>query len=125
MADRRKYPRFELKVNAKYNVIDSEDIFSDSKTKNISAEGICFESDTFFKPGTGIGLKIDLGDRSEPVQLTGQIRWSQEVKGEAPGKKKYLNGVKLVKVPESDEGRFLKYYCDRMVEKLSDYLERI
>lgn len=124
MTERRKYPRFELMVKAKYSVMDSNMILRIDKTKNVSAEGICFESNVFLKTGTHVNLEIDLGDGSSPVRLIGEVKWSYEIKGAGIGEKKYLNGVKLMNVPESDESRFLKYYCNRIVEKLSDYLNK-
>ena len=120
MLERRKYPRFELKVNAKYKVMSDEEVFNLGMTKNVSAEGICFESNERLDKGTHVKLEVDLGDKMRPVSLVGEIRWFKEIK--AP-EKRYVNGVKLLDMPKSDEGRFLKYYCDRMVEKLSGYLK--
>jgi c-di-GMP-binding flagellar brake protein YcgR len=123
MVDRRRYPRFEFKVNATYAPATSEDVNKLGRTQNVSAEGICFESEKKFNKGDCVSLKVDLGDKMPPVTLMGQIRWSQELKTEGSGEKKYMNGVKLLDIQDSDEGRFLKYYCDRMVEKLSQYLK--
>lgn len=123
--ERRIYPRFELKVDARYKVLDSKEFSSISRTLNISADGICFESVKVLKPGTYVDLEISLGDKIEPVKLVGEIRWSSETKAFGETEKKILNGVKLVNVQKSDEGRFLKYYCDKMVEKLSHYLDKM
>ena len=120
MIERRKYPRFELKLDAKYKVMTDEEVYKLGKTRNISAEGICFESDEKLDKRVHVNLEVDLGDSSSPVSIIGEIRWSKEMKD---AKKRYVNGVKLINVPESDEARFLKYYCDRMVEKLSGYLK--
>lgn len=121
--EKRKYPRFELRVDARYSVVDMENITAVNKTVNISAEGLCFESDELLKNGTRVNLEVDLGDNSSPVKLNGEIRWSQEIKGPGMTQKKFLNGIKLINLPKSDEGRFLKYYCGKMVEKLSGYLK--
>lgn len=121
--NRRGSPRFELKINAKYKMVDSEQVLRFGNVKNISAEGMCFESDQRLKPGTHVGLEVDLGDRGNPVRLTGEILWVTEVKESKGKEKKFMNGIKLVDVFSSDEGRFLKYYCGRMVEKLSGYLK--
>jgi hypothetical protein len=120
--ERRKYPRFELKVDAKYSLADTADIKAVNKTVNISAEGLCFESEVLLKNGTLVELEVELGDDSLPVKLSGEIRWSQEIKAPGMAKKKFLNDIKLLNLPKSDEGRFLKYYCGKMVEKLSAYL---
>ena len=120
--ERRKYPRFELKVDAKYDLADAANIAAVNKTVNISAEGLCFESDAQLKSGAVVNLEVELGDNSAPVKLSGEIRWSQEIKASGMAKKQFLNGIKLINLPKSDEGRFLKYYCGKMVEKLSEYL---
>ena len=36
----------------------------------------------------------------------------------------YINGVKIISMPAKDEARFLKYYCGKIVEKLSGYLKK-
>ncbi|MBU0759596.1 MAG: PilZ domain-containing protein [Candidatus Omnitrophica bacterium] len=123
--ERRRYPRFELKVNAKYDIVNSKELSLSSRTVNISAEGICFECDKALKPGILVNLEVSLDDKSAPVKLIGEIKWSQEIKAPGMTNKKILHGVKLVSVQESDENRFLKYYCDRMVEKLSHYLDKM
>ena len=123
MAERRKYPRFELKMNAKYKLKEQKGAFEAGKTRNISAEGLCFESDKKLDIGTCVNLEVDLEDGEKIISLFGEIRWSSAIKSPDSKKTRYLNGVKLIDIPKSDEGRFLKYYCDRMVEKLSGYLK--
>jgi len=123
MNERRKYPRFELKLDAKYIPVDSRDVYKGSRTRDVSAEGICFESGKPFNKGEYVSLEVDLGDKMSPVSLVGEIRWSQEIKSPKLKEKRFINGVKLVDIPKSEEGRFLRYYCDRMVEKLADYLK--
>ena len=121
MIERRKYPRFQLIVDANYKTINAN-LFKQGKTRNISAEGLCFESKEKFDIGTQVSLEVDLGDNMSPVNLVGEIRWSQEAKGRYPEKKRFVNGVRLIDIAKSDENRFLKYYCTKMVEKLSGYL---
>jgi len=122
MIEKRKYPRFQLKVNASYKAVGSNEVKL-SKTRNISAEGVCFESHEKFNTGAQVNLKVDLGDKLSPVNLVGEIRWSEEIKGPNLKEKMFINGVKLVDMDKSDESRFLKYYCDKMIEKLSGYLK--
>jgi len=120
MLERRKYPRFELKVKATYKLMSDEEAFKLGTMKNISAEGLCFESHEKLDKGSHVNLKVDLGDSMPPISLIGEIRWSKEIKVQ---EERYINGVKLIDIHKSDENRFLKYYCDKMVEKLSGYLK--
>lgn len=122
MVERRKYPRFQLKVNASYEAVSYKDIKL-SKTRDISAEGVCFESHEKFNIGTQVNLKVDLADELSPVNLVGEIRWSEGIKDPNLKEKMFINGIKLIGIDKLDESRFLKYYCDKMVEKLSGYLK--
>lgn len=122
--ERRRYPRFELNVDARYTIVDYEEVFKKAVTRNISAEGLCFESGEELKHGMYAELEVDLKDGMPPICMVGEIKWSTQIKEKQYAQHKYINGVKLINIPISDEGRFLKYYCDRMVEKLAQYLEK-
>lgn len=121
LKERRKYPRIKLTLDAKYKVLDYEQVYQFTKTKDISAEGVCFESNELLKPGIFVQLEVDLKDVCPPVSMVAEIRWVGDV--ESNRDKKYINGVKIISMSPKDEVRFLKYYCDRIVEKLSAYLK--
>jgi len=120
--EKRKYPRIELRLSAKYKVLDYEQVFQFTRTENISAEGLSFVSSELLKPGVYVQLEADLEDNNPPISIVSEIRW---VGGIGMDKnKKYINGVKIISMPLKDEARFLKYYCDKIVEKLSGYLKK-
>ena len=123
MIEKRKYPRFKLKLDAKYRMIDSEKTWKHTDTRNISAEGACFETDEKLKIGAQLELEVDLGDNTSAVHLICEVMWSTETKSSDSKKKTIINGVRLINISASDESRFLKYYCDRMAQKLSGYLK--
>jgi c-di-GMP-binding flagellar brake protein YcgR len=120
--ERRKYPRVELKLSAKYKVLDYEQVFRFTRTENISAEGASFESRELLKPGVYVQLEVDLEDAYPPISMVAEIRWIGDIKSDRD--KKYINGVKIISMPVKDEARFLRYYCDKIVEKLSAYLRK-
>ena len=119
--EKRKYPRIELKLNAKHKILDYEQVFQFTRTHNISAEGLCFESADQLKPGIYVQLEVDLEDGNPPISMVAEIRWASEIVFNK--EHKYINGVKIMSMPLKDEARFLKYYCDKIVEKLSAYLK--
>ena len=122
LKEKRKYPRIELNLVAKYKVIEYEQLFQYTKTQNISAEGVCFESDEQLKLGVYVQLEVDIQDNFPPISMVAEIRWVGDI---GPNKdKRYVNGVKIINMPAKDEVRFLKYYCDRIIEKLSAYLKK-
>lgn len=119
--EKRKYPRIKLILDAKYKVLDYDQVYQFTETRDISAEGVCFNSNELLKPGVFVQLEVDIKDACAPVSLIAEIRWIGEA---VPNKgKKYINGVKIISMSSQDEVRFLKYYCDRIVEKLSAYLK--
>lgn len=120
--ERRKYPRIELKLNAKYKVLDYEEVFKLARTQNISAEGACFESEELLKIGVYVQLEVDLEDAKPPISMVAEVRWVGNM--ESGKDKRYINGVKIISMPVKDEARFLKHYCDKIVEKLSSYLKK-
>ena len=122
--ERRKYPRIELKLSAKYKVLDYEQVFQLTKTENISAEGASFESGELLKPGVYVQLEVDIEDTYPPISMVAEIRWIGDMKSDRDKDKKYINGVKIISMPVKDEVRFLRYYCDKIVEKLSTYLKK-
>lgn len=119
--ERRRFPRVELCMDAKYKILDYDEAFQFIKTKDVSAEGVCFESMESLKPGVFVQLEVDLKDSNAPVSMVAEIRWIGNVKSDKD--KKYINGVKIISMPAEDEARFLKYYCYKIVEKLSVYLK--
>jgi hypothetical protein len=121
LKERRRYPRIELNLDAKYKILDYEQVFQFTKAQNVSAEGVCFESHDLLKPGVYVQLEIDLKDDFAPVSMVAEIRWVGDAK--SCGSKKYINGVKMISMPPKDEARFLKYYCGKLIEKLSTYLK--
>jgi hypothetical protein len=120
--EKRRYPRIELKLNAKYKVLDSEQAFQLIKTHNISAEGVCFESNELLKLGIYVQLEVDMDDNNPLVSMIAEIRWTGSMDFDKD--KKHINGIKIISMPAKDEIRFLKYYCKKMVEKLSSYLKK-
>jgi c-di-GMP-binding flagellar brake protein YcgR len=120
--ERRKYPRIELRLSAKYKVLDYEQVFQFTRTENISAEGLAFTSSELLKLGVYVQLEVDLEDNNPPISIVAEIRWIEDIGIDK--NKKYINGVKIISMPLKDEARFLKYYCDKIVEKLSGYLKK-
>ena len=116
MDEARKYPRFELKINAKYKAVDAGEVHA-ALTRNVCAEGLCFFSDEQFSPGTQVELELDLVDKAPPVKINGEIKWSQAAGEGDKDAGKFMNGVRVLGVPKVDEARFVRYYCDRLLQK--------
>ena len=86
LKERRKYPRIELKLSAKYKVLDYEQVFQFTKTENISAEGASFESKELLKPGVYVQLEVDIEDTYPPISMVAEIRWIGDIKSDKIGR---------------------------------------
>ena len=121
LKEKRKYPRIELNLVAKYKLLDYGQLSQYTNTQNLSAEGVCFESNEPLKPGVYVQLEVDIQDNFPPISMVVEIKWAGDMAHDKD--KKHINGVKIISMPPKDEVRFLKYYCDRIIEKLSTYLK--
>jgi hypothetical protein len=110
--DNRKFERYDTEVKiffqvtydvetkVEYEVLDKEK--KEPKTekhpglsKNVSAEGLCFISDEQLKKGDLLHIEVYLPQRSTPIEMQGEVRWSQ------PSEKKkgsFDTGVQVITV---------------------------
>ena len=123
--ERRRFIRFDLDTNIKFRIFDDLHIEENIKTKakNLSAEGVCIVTEKNFPVNKNIELEISLPGRKRPVKVRGKIIWSQKIKGGGKGiKDHYESGIRLFMIDKDDETSLLKYYCERMVDNLSQYI---
>ena len=68
--------------------------------KNISRDGLCFETEAAFKPGTVIKIKIDksiISTNHEGYKSYNSIiRWCKEIDNENPAVSTYGCGVEFI-----------------------------
>lgn len=111
--ERRKYQRYDTEAKVffrvKYDLKTRISFFLikpkpdnvkkyEGITHNISAEGLRFSSPERLKIGDELYLELFLPHRSEPICMTGQVRWSQKFSSAAPEKCTYDTGVRLLTV---------------------------
>lgn len=120
--ERRKYVRVDVEAKVNFQVGEGKEFSSDKfsgVSKNISAEGVCFDSPTKLDSGTKLKLNITLAPNAKPLHLAGEVKWSEASK---VGKSIFTTGVKLFTVDKADEAKFMGYVCEKMTERLSQYL---
>ena len=95
---------YDIKTKVKFQILDRE---GQDKTlsekylaicKNVSAEGLCFTSKRELKRGDFLHLEIYLPARKEPIQMKGEVRWSQQLPSQPKYEQKFNTGVKLITV---------------------------
>lgn len=124
--ERRRYARFEVGTKVNYRIGKKQKKASLEKvkavSKNMSVEGICFQSNEEITAGTQIELEVFLSGEPEPLLLRGEVRWSRSIEPK-DAKPLFEIGVRLFTFDQSNESSYLHYVCDKMTERLRRHLE--
>jgi len=107
----RRYPRINLSCDIEY-VIDNhlpehEHKIENSKTKDISAGGMCFITYNQLPIGTILNLKFKLASEKQPFSVKGKIIWT--VNFDIGGMKGWDNGIEFIDIQENDQQHLHKY----------------
>lgn len=125
MEERRRYIRFNVMAEIKVQVAGQKDEARQKAisgvARNISVEGVYFTSENKFTPATNVKLEVSLPSEPKPLHLDGEVRWCKQLQS-PEGKTIFGIGVKLFTIDRNDESKFVAYVCDRMTERLSQYL---
>ena len=94
---------YDLKTKVKFKVLVAEQKLETSKkhsgfSKNISVEGLCFVSKIKLEEGDVLSLEVYVPNSDVPVQMEGEVRWSQKLPYEHEYKDMFHTAVKLVSV---------------------------
>ncbi|MBN1872492.1 MAG: PilZ domain-containing protein [Candidatus Omnitrophica bacterium] len=123
--DRRRFIRFDLDANVKFRFFNdmNSDESMKGKAKNLSAEGVCISTEKEIPRDKDVQVDIRLPGKKKEVRVQGKVVWVKTIHS---GTKRvgdhYEAGIKLYTVDKEDENTLLKYYCEQMVDNLSQYL---
>lgn len=123
--DRRKFIRFDLDANVKFRFFDSSDMGENikGKAKNLSAEGVCISTEKEVPRDKDVQVDIRLPGKKKEVRVQGKVVWVKTIRsGTDRVGDHYEAGIKLYTVDREDENTLLKYYCEQMIDNLSQYL---
>jgi hypothetical protein len=113
--ERRQHPRYDTNINIQFKVafdittkIDYQ-IIQPSRgellpekysgiSKNISVEGIGFQTDRKLKKGDILILDVYAPNVNEPIRMEGAVRWCQPMSREGDKPEHYETGVKISRV---------------------------
>jgi len=112
-ADRRRHTRYEtdlkiqffvsfdIKTQIKFKVkTKAKKIFSPTKytaiSRNISAEGIAFQSKKKLERGDILSLEVYVPSAEKPISMAGEVRWSKQAGPK--NKRDYETGILLTEV---------------------------
>jgi len=136
----RKHPRFETDIKVHFQLpydFRTEVDFSvdvESKhgqpnkyvgfTKNISVQGLCFQSNKRLNPGDALWLELHLPSTSEIIYMQGETRWCQLVAASPETVKSFVTGVEIQKVDGVDIEQTV-YFDEKYGVTWSQLLERV
>jgi len=111
--ERRKYERYETELevlfHVKYN-LETKVSFQLIRgkvalagkymgvTRNVSAEGLRFNSSRKLTRGNQLYLEIFLPEQRKPIYMTGEVRWSKKLSKRKNNGFMFDTGVKLITV---------------------------
>ncbi len=123
--ERRRFIRFDLDTNVRYRFFDgmSIDESMQAKAKNLSAEGVCIVTQKEIPRNKDIELDISLPGKKAPVRIHGKVLWTHKIKGvDKNMPDRFEAGIRLYTIDKADENTLLKYYCERLVDNISQYI---
>jgi len=119
--ERRKFPRLNKSVKIRFKVLTDLErkIFPEfdtyvtlAKSKNISINGLCLESEQELLPNTIIGLEIFFPEVSQPIRALGKVIWSKKSESGSS----FYSGIEFVAIKEK--------YFDQIAHTIADYFVR-
>ncbi len=118
--ERRKYVRLDAGVKVNCITVKGQRNKISAVTKNISVQGICFNSKKKLIADTLIEIQIRIPGYSKPIRLEGKVVWCKTVESEKFGGLPTFDiGIRLIDIDKSDESKFFMYVLDKVVEKYS------
>lgn len=105
---------YDVKTKVRFQVLDSgQEQVQHRKysgiSKNVSVNGLCFESKKKLKRGDHILLEIYVPNVSVPIHMRGEVRWAHTISGVSGIRIASRVGVELISVEGKSVYRTLHY----------------
>lgn len=108
--ERRKYERLLTPIRVDY-ISGSGNTRQSITTRNISAEGVGFETDDKgVSENEPIEMIINIPDAANPVHVHGRVVWKRKATLEDISP--FDVGVEFTSIEEDNKNTFLKFLCD-------------
>jgi c-di-GMP-binding flagellar brake protein YcgR len=117
-ADKRKFPRLSFNVEVKYEVIVGQSAnVRKSRSKNISAAGLCMMVLEKVRPGAFLNLEFSLPDADTPIFARGKVVWVEKIAiySEEPVVS-YDCGIAFVDITPGDRKKISRHVMDNLKE---------
>ena len=105
-AEERVYFRiaYDVKTKVRFQILKDKDknnsLFQKypATCKNVSAEGLAFTSSKELMKGDCLHIEVYVPSKKEPIDMEGEVRWSQRLPSQPKYEQKFDTGVKLITV---------------------------
>ena len=119
--ERRKFKRFDAYMSVRYQMNGSEDPKGIALSKDLSREGLKFNSPSHLPEGSTLDLELDIPDDPKPVRTTGKIVWSRSSHDRDQG---FDVGIRFLMMDPVDKFRVLDYAYNHWLEtKVNDFTD--
>ena len=122
--ERRKFKRFDAYMSVRYQLpgsTGSDEGKGIALSKDLSREGLKFNSPTRLPEGTTLNLELDIPDDPKPVRTTGKIVWAHTTQGQDQG---FDVGIRFLTMDPVDKFRVLDYAYNHWLEtKVNDFAD--
>lgn len=106
--EKRRYLRLNVPIEIEYILPGSDKIYK-AVTKDISAIGLRFATQSELPKDTALELKLKLPNIPNPIHANGRIAWLKKLDSK---EEPFSIGVEFIKIEEDNKNTFLKYLCD-------------
>lgn len=136
----RKFPRYDTDVKISFHSLKKIRTEVDFKreqdvvkgdahrhigfTKNISAQGLCFESNMNLEVGEILWLELHVPKVGGLIYMQGEVRWTQLNAANPSNIKSYLTGVHVSTV-DGTAVQTTVYYDEEYDVQWSEFLDRV
>ncbi len=108
--ERRRYVRLDTPIDISYVVPKTGNTLN-TNTKNISADGVRFETlDKSIKESDILELRMVIQDAPSPVHAKAKVIWKKKMSLEDAAA--YDCGLEFTEIEEDNKNTFLKFLCD-------------
>lgn len=108
--ERRQFIRLNINVDIKYSLMPQPtNKTKSSKTRNISAGGICIMTEEAFRAGDMLKLELTLPQDPPTVYAVGRVSWIKTFTIIPEQKERYDVGVEFVEISDPDREKVRKY----------------
>lgn len=114
LIERRRYLRLRAPIDIYCYIPEKEKVHS-ATTKNISADGLRFETrDKTISESNIVELKLNIPNAANPIHAKGKVVWKKKVSLEdtAP----FDVGIEFTEIEEDNKNTFLKFLCDTIYD---------